>query len=277
MQEAAITLQDTTLPLPIRLRRAVIIALLLGLWAPVKIAWEQRIEAEQNMLRYNSAKVTIAMRDQLSQGMVVAVLAGGRNIVADCLWLMTIPAWMEQDWWKMDAIVNGCTTLQPRAPMFWDMGGWQIGWNASIFSGSDAHKEPNELKRKKAERYWAERGLDIYLRGVQNNPNYWRLWYGTAMLYDQRLHDWKNAAYYYQRASEVPNAPVYLERSPAHMYDKFHLNDPAQEYAEWVKLWRRLTPEEKAQPVHLGKMIEGNIRQLEDKLAVPNEKRVFPK
>ena len=55
------------------------------------------------------------------------------------------------------------------------------------------------------------------------------------MLYDQRLRDWKTAAYYYRRASEAPNAPIYLERFPAHMYDKAHLNDPAQEYAEWVK------------------------------------------
>jgi hypothetical protein len=277
MQEAALTPLDTTLPLPVRLRRALLVALLLGLWAPVKLAWEQHIAHEQDVLRYNGVKVTIALRDQISQGLMIGVLAGLKNVVADFLWLNMVTAWMYQDWWKMGAIINTCTALQPRAPMFWDMGGWNLAWNAALFSRNDAAKEPNELRRIKAERFWTERGLDIYLRGLQNNPNYWRLWMGTAMLYDQRLHDWKTAASYYQRGSEVPGAPVYLERAPAHMYDKYHLNDPAQEYAEWVKLWRRLTPEERAQPVHLGRMIQGNIRQLENELNVPNEKRVFPK
>jgi hypothetical protein len=96
------------------------------------------------------------------------------------------------------------------------------------------------------------------------------------MVYDQRLHDWKTAAYYYRGASEAPNAPIYLERAPAHMYDKFHLNDPAQEYAEWVKLWRRLTPEEKANPQHAAGAIAQAIRLLEQKLDVPKEKRIFP-
>jgi hypothetical protein len=276
MQEAAITPQDTTLPLRVRLKRALLVALLLGLWAPVKLAWEQHIAHEQDLLRYNGVKVSIALRDQLSQGLTIGVLAGMKNVVADFIWLTLTTAWMNQDWWKMGAIINVCTSLQPRAPMFWDMGGWHLAWNASSAVERDV-REPNEIRRLKAKRFWIDRGLDIYLRGLQNNPNYWRLWQSTAMLYDQRLHDWKSAAYYYQRASEIPNAPVYLERFPAHMYDKFHLNDPAQEYAEWVKLWKRLTPAEKAQPMHTGPTIESNIRQLEDKLAVPNEKRIFPK
>jgi len=276
MQEAAITPQDTTLPLPVRLKRALLVALLLGLWAPVKLVWEQRIAHEQDVLRYSGVKVSIALRDQLSQGFTIGVLAGMRNIVADLLWLSMMPAWMNQDWWKMGTIINACTSLQPRAPMFWEMGGWHLAWNASISAQQDV-RQPNPLRRLKAARFWTERGLDIYLRGLQVNPTNWRLSQSTAMLYDQRLHEWKTAAFYYQSASEQPNAPVYLERDAAHMYDKFHLNDPAQEYAEWVKLWKKLTPEQKAQPMHTAPTIEKNIRELEERLAVPNEKRVFPK
>jgi hypothetical protein len=275
--EAAPTAEtNTRLPLPLRLKRALVIALILALWAPVKIAWEQRMAREQNQLRYEGAKVTIALRDQLSQGLAIAVLAGMRNIVADLVWLETVTAWMQQDWWRMAATIETCTALQPRAPMFWDMGGWQLGWNASISSGIDANKYASELQRKKAERFWIERGKDFFLRGLQHNPDYWRLWFSTALLYDQRLKDWKTAATYYQRASEVTGAPIYLERAPAHMYDRAHLNDPAQEYAEWVKLWLRLTPEQKANPQHLATLIEQNIRVLELKLAVPKEKRIFP-
>jgi hypothetical protein len=276
--EAALTAEtNTRLPLRLRLKRALVIALVLALWAPVKIAWEQHMAREQNQLRYEGAQVTIALRDQLSQGLAIAVLAGMRNIVADLVWLETVTAWMHQDWWRMAAVVDTCTALQPRAPMFWDMGGWQLAWNASIYSGIDATKYPSELARKKAERYWIERGKDLFLRGQQHNPNYWRLWFDTALLYEQRLKDPKTAAYYYERASEAPNAPIYLERGAAHMFDRVHLNDPAQEYAEWVKLWRKLTPEQKANPQHTAGQIERRIKDLEQKLAVPNEKRVFPK
>jgi len=273
METAAL---DTSLPLGLRLRRAALIALLLGLWAPLKIAWEEHIAHEQDLLRYNGVKVTIALRDQLSQGLTIGVLAGMKNVVADFVWLTMVSAWMDQDWWKMSAIINVCTTLQPRAPMFWDMGGWNLAWNASLSAASDVH-QPNELRRLKASRYWIDQGLDVYLRGIQNNPTNWRLWQNTAILYDQRLHDWKRAAIYYQRASEMPDAPVYLERFSAHMYDKNHLNDPQQEYTEWVRLWKRLTPEEKAMPMHTAGAIEHNIRQLEQRLNVPEEKRVFPK
>ncbi len=276
-QTAPLVAMDTTLPLPVRLRRAFLIALLLGLWAPVKIAWEEHIARQQDLLRYNGAQVTIALRDQLSQGLTIGVLAGMRSVVADFVWLEITAAWMTQDWWKMGAYINACTSLQPRAPMFWDMGGWQLAWNASSFSEKDVVKYPSELQRKKVGRYWIDRGLDIYLRGLQNNPNYWRLWFSTALLYDQRLHDYKNAAYYYQQASEKPNAPIYLERDPAHMYDTAHLDEPAQEYAEWVKLWKRFTPEDMTNSMHTAAHISLRIRQLEDQLNIPNEKRVFPK
>ena len=276
--EAALTAEtNTRLPLRLRLKRALVIGLILAAWAPLKIGWEQHMAREQNQLRYEGAQVTIALRDQLSQGLAIAVLAGMRNIVADLVWLETVTAWMHQDWWRMAAVVDTCTALQPRAPMFWDMGGWQLAWNASINSGIDATMYPSELQRKKAERYWIERGKDLFLRGQQHNPNYWRLWFDAALLYEQRLKDPKTAAYYYERASEAPNAPIYLERGAAHMYDKVHLNDPAQEYAEWVKLWLKLTPEQKENPQHAAPLIEKRIRELEEKLDVPKEKRIFPK
>jgi hypothetical protein len=274
--EAALTASNsTTLPLPWRLRRAALIALLLGLWAPVKIVWEQRIAHEQDLLRYNGAPLTRQLRDQLGQDLTIGVLSGMRSVVADFVWLTIVPAWMNQDWWKMGAIINTTTALQPRAAVFWDMGGWELAWNASVMALYD-HSQPIELRRVKASRFWIDRGLDIYLRGLENNPTNWHLWQSTAQLYDQRLHDYKNAAYYYQRASELPGAPVFLERTPAEMYDGHHLNDPATEYAEWVKLWNHLTPDQRAMKVHTADRLEHEIRRLEQKLNVPTEKRIFP-
>ena len=266
---------STCLPLSRRLRRAALVALLLGLWAPFKIVWEQQIAREQDSLRYRGAPMTRQLRDELGQGLTIGVLSGMRSVVADFVWLNVTTAWMNQDWWRMGGYINLCTALQPRAPVFWDMGGWQLAWNASIAVTQD-RTQPNELRRLKASRFWIDRGLELYKRGIENNPTYWRLWLDTGLLYDQRLKDYRTAAYYYQKASEQPNAPAYLERAPAEMYDAHHLNDPQSEYVEWKKLWLRLTPEQKAQKQHTADRLESEIRRLEQKLSIPKEKRVFP-
>jgi hypothetical protein len=264
-----------TLPLNLRLRRAILVALLLGLWAPVKVAWEQEISREQDMLRYNGAPISRQLRDQLGQGLTIGVLSGMRNVVADFVWLSVTTAWMNNEWFRMGALINLCTALQPRAPVFWDMGGWELAWNASINAEQD-RTEPNDLKRLKASRFWIERGLEVYKRGIENNPEYWRLWKDTGLLYEQRLKDYPNASYYYQKASEMPGAPTYLERFPAIMYDWQHGNDPEKCYALWKALWEKLTPEERKMNSHEPDRVEKEIRILEQKLSIPKEKRVFP-
>jgi hypothetical protein len=265
--------QSTTLPLSLRLRRAALVALLLGLWAPCKILWEQEIAREQDVLRYKGAPMTRQLRDELTQGLTIGVLSGMRSIVADFVWLQVTTEWMKNEWFRMSAYINLCTALQPRAPVFWDMGGWQLAWNASITTLQDM-TQPNELRRLKASRFWVDKGLDIYLRGIANNPTNWRLWQNTGFLYDQRLKDYRTAAYYFQKASEQPNAPIYLERFPAIMYGL--AGDDQAEYAAWRALWERLTPQQREEKQHWKEKIESNIHRLEQKLSIPKEKRVFP-
>jgi hypothetical protein len=265
----------TTFPLKLRLRRAVLLALILGLWAPVKIVWEQEIAREQDFLRYKGAPMTRQLRDQLGQGLTIGVLSGMRSVVADLVWLNVTTAWMNSEWFRMGGYINLCTALQPRAPIFWDMGGWHLAWNASVDARYD-HTEPNELKRLKASHFWIDRGLEVYKRGIENNPEYWRLWSDTGLLYDQRLLDYRDASYYYQRAAELPNAPVFLERFPAIMFDWQHGNDPEDCYALWKGLWERLTPRERTMSIHEPDRVQKEIRILERKLSIPKEKRVFP-
>jgi tetratricopeptide (TPR) repeat protein len=265
---------STTLPLSWRLKRAMLIALLLGLWAPFKIVWEQEISREQDFLRYHGVAITRQLRDELGQGLTIGVLSGMRSVVADLIFSVNVTlAWENQEWFRMGGYINLCTALQPRAPVFWDLGGWQLAWNASVGAAED-HTQPNELRRLKASRFWIDKGLDVYKRGIENNPRYWKLWADTGLLYQQRLKDYPNAAYYYQKASELPNAPVYLERFPAIMYGM--AGDDQAAYDSWKSLWERLTPEQREDKAHWKEKIESNIQRLEQKLSVPMEKRVFP-
>jgi tetratricopeptide (TPR) repeat protein len=275
MELPASTSQSTGLSLSRRLKRALLIALLLGLWAPFKIAWEQKIASEQDFLRYRGFTMTRHLRDELGQGLTIGVLSGMRSVVADLVWFNVTLAWMNEQWFRMGPYINLCMVLQPRATVFPDMGGWHLAWNASVAAMED-RTQPNELRRLKAKRFWIDRGLEIYLRGIANNPEYWRLWADTGILYDQRLKDYPKAAEYYQRASELPNAPIYLERFSAIMYDDKHAKNDQAAYERWVALWKRLTPEQRAMKFHEGDRIESEIRKLEQKLSIPNEKRVFP-
>jgi hypothetical protein len=267
---------STCLPLSWRLRRAVLVALLLGLWAPFKIVWEQDIARQQDLLRYGGTPMTRQLRDELGQGLTIGVLSGMRSVVADLVWLDVTTAWMNEEWFKMGGYINLCTALQPRAPVFWDMGGWNLAWNASIAAAGDPRSTNHTLRELKAERFWIDRGLEIYKRGIENNPQYWRLWLHTALLYQQRLNDFPTAAYYYQRASELPGAPIYLERAVPIMYDVQHANDPVKCYALWKALWEGLTPEQRTEKAHTPERVEKEIRILEQKLSIPKEKRVFP-
>jgi tetratricopeptide (TPR) repeat protein len=277
----------TGLPLNLRLRRALLVALLLGLWAPVKIVWEQRIAREQDLLRYHGVAMTRHLRDELGQGLTIGVLSGMRNVVADLVWLQVTNAWMDQEWFKMGGYINLCTALEPRSVVFWDIGGWQLAWNASVAAAED-RTQPNDLRRLKASRFWIDRGLEIYLRGIENNPESWHLWADTGLLYYQRLaleelrrgqredaaghfHD---AARYYEQALLRPGCPVFYERFPAYMYED--AGDDQAAYDSWRALWERLTPEQLAMKVHAKDKIEARLRALEQKLSIPKEKRVFP-
>jgi hypothetical protein len=264
------------LPLAVRLRRAVVLALILGLWAPCKIVWEQRIAKEQDQLRYHGIVITRQLRDQLGQGFSLGVLSGMGSVVADLVWIINVTLiWENEQWFKMASYINLCTTLEPRAVTFWDGGGWQLAWNASVGAAEDVH-DPDPLRRLKASRYWIQRGLDVYLRGIENNPESWILRAHTALLYQQRLGDFRKAAEYYAQASAMPDAPVFYERFPAIMYH--NAGDERASFAAWSALWNRLTPEERTQPVHrLAPWQLDMIEHQEQAFGVPPEKRVFPK
>lgn len=258
---------------PLELRRVAAVALILVLWAPFKIAWEKGIAREQDQLRYHGVIMTRQLRDQLGQGMTIGVLSGMRTVVADFLWLNVTVAWEKEEWFKMESYINLCTSLQPRSVTFWDVGGWQLAWNASVASMHDL-TQPNPLRRARASRFWIGKGLGIYKRGIENNPEHYLLWANTGLLYQQRLADYRMAAYYYQQALLRPDCPVFYERFPAIMYDQAH--DDQDAYQAWRSLWERLTPAQREEPQHWKEKVESNIRRLEKKLNIPPEKRVFP-
>jgi tetratricopeptide (TPR) repeat protein len=262
----------TTLRFP--WRRVLGIALLLGAWAPFKLAWEMNIAHQQNQLRYHGVAMTRQLRDELTQGLTIGLLAGLRNVVADFVWLDVTVAWEKSEWFKMDSLINLCTGLEPRSIPFWDNGGWQLAWNVSDAAKEDVVRQPNPLRRLHDSRFWIYKGLDVYKRGIENNPNSFELWRSLGSLYQNRLGDYHKAADAYQKASELPGALTYLERTPAEVLQIG--GDYPAAYAAWKALWFRLTPAQREEKQHWKEKIETEMRKLEKQLNIPKEKRVFP-
>ena len=83
--------------------------------------------------------------------------------------------------------------------------------------------QPNQLRRLHDSRFWIYKGLDVYKRGIENNPTSYQLWERTAQCYYQRLKDYKTAAYYYQngRASSPARRSTSSASRPT-CIDRFH-------------------------------------------------------
>jgi tetratricopeptide (TPR) repeat protein len=255
-------------------RRVVLIAVIVCAWAPFKLLWEQNIKRQQDQLRYHGVVVTRTLRDQLSQGLTIGILAGFRNVVADFVWLQVTVAWEKYEWFKMDSLISLVTSLEPRAILFWDNGGWQLAWNVSIYVKDDVAHQPSELRRLHDSRFWIFRGMDVYKRGLENNPTSPQLWISLGELYQNRLGDYRDAAYAYSKAAALPDAPSYIERFQAIMLQNGGYDAEALE--AWKALWFRLTPAQREEKQHWKEKIISNIQLLEKKLNVPKEKRVFP-
>lgn len=263
----------TERPLPLWRRPLIIVALVLGIWAPFKVAWEKHIDEEIMQVRYQGAELNRDLRDQLSQNAMIGLLGGFRGVIADLIWLAVTDAWTEQDWYAAEKNIELATTLQPRFIPFWELGGWHLAWNASVDVRNDP-LEPDQEERKRREQFWIQRGKKIFERGLEANPETFTMYRQLADLYDQKLQDPARAADYYLLASQSPDSPLFLERFPGYKWEEAGMDERA--YEHWKMLWNKHlgSPDE---PRIAKDKIEEHVRKLEKKLNVPVEKRIFPK
>lgn len=254
-----------------RHRTAVWLALILAAWGSVKVFWEEDIERRETALRFHGFTINRGLRDQLGQGMMLGLLSGFRGVVADVIWLMVTTAWQDKQWFRVKNLIDLSTTLQPRFIPFWDLGGWHLAWNASVDRRNN-RDETNVMRRLKEERFWINEGKKVYERGAENNPDSYEIWRSLGLLNDQKLKDYRAAAYAYGRAAAIPGAPIFLERFPAYMLEKAGDDQAALDI--YKKLW--FQPRDRKNLQYAYDKLEARIRALEAKLKVPREKRVFP-
>jgi hypothetical protein len=263
-----------------RLLAVAVVAIPAWLMAPL----QARIEQERQQLQYGGAPFTREMRDQIGQGLAIALLAGFRGVVADFVWIRGHHYWEKRQWILQAECLENTVKLQPRSTFFWDTGAWHMGWNIAHAErvGTNGITVAQGLLR---ERYWHQRARDFLERGIANIPNRFDLYFKLGWLHQQKLiracggdpacekEHHRQAAELYAQAGDYDAAPTYVSRDAARALEK--AGDPRAAYEFWVeKIWRN---DRRIRSAMDRAIVEREIRRLEDALDIPATSRVFPK
>ena len=247
-------------------KTAAVAVAILALFGASKMHFEQQLAEEHRAAFFHGAKLNLNMRQQIGQLGFLAALSGFRSVVADYLWIEAHGAWERTEWGRMALLFNNVTALEPRNVMFWDLSAWHMGYNASNFAIRNP-KEPRQALRIKAQREYFKLAEDFLLRGIENNPDHYKLFESLATLYKEKFDDHYKASQYYDKAAQFPFSPSYEKRFAA--YELSRCPDHEQEaYEKLVKLYR--LGENEWLPTLLSR-----LNYLQEKLNIPPDQRVY--
>lgn len=252
--------------------RAVLLALafllIIGLLArPLEApAWE-RVQSGQPELNL------AGMEDALGQGIIVGMLGGFRAIMADFLWLQTHAVWEDREQAKLDSMVRLVTSIDPRPVIFWTNSARMIAydvphWRIQEEGGPQAVPE---RRQEVIDREQAEQAFAHLRRGLKFHPDNPQLYVEIGQIYLNRLDNPAQAAPWFLRASEQPDAPYFAARIYAELLRRQGKNAQAYEFLRG--LYHRLPDGDPY--AHKGIILE-RIRKLERTLEVPRSEALIP-
>jgi hypothetical protein len=255
-------------PKPLRQRvwvRAVAIAAVLLAFGAVRVPIETRLNQEYRAAFFHGATLNLSLRQKIGQLGFLAALGGFRALVADGLWIQAHVDWTRTEWGKMLFLFNTATALQPRNVMFWDVASWHMAYNASAFVLNDSSEPHMALRLKRQHEYFVV-GRDLLERGIQNNPDRYKLYESLGSIERDKFKDHYAAAAAFAHAAKFPDSPVYEKRFAAYELSK----SPGHEQEAYTELMRlyRLGDRERL-PTLLAR-----LKDLQEKLNIPMPLRV---
>ena len=209
----------------------------------------------------------------LGQGLVVGVLGGFRTIVADFLWLQLNHHWEQRERVKVDALARLVTTLDPRPEFFWinaaritayDVPNWRI-------REEGGYQAVPEARQRALDREQAEQAFVLLARALEFHPHNPKIYLEYAQIYLNRLQDDAQAAAWFLRASQQPDAPYFAARIHAELLRK--MDQPRAAYVFLKGLYLRLPNDD---PYAQKDIVLERIRELEAELAIPALLRFLP-
>jgi len=242
-------------------------AIILGvlLFGAARLPMEHALSQTHRELHFRTVDFNLDLREQLGQLGFVAALSGFRSLVADALFIEAHVAWEHTEWGRVLLLFRQVTTIQPRAPLFWDMAAWHMAWNASTAAMND-RTQPRLALRIKAAREYFQLGKDFLERGIKNNPERPELCEALARLYRDKYDDHEHASEFFARAAALPGAHSYARRFAA-----YELAQCAGRENDAYRQLRALydSGEQERLPTLLR-----HLKELEIKLDIPPDQRI---
>jgi len=261
------------------MRNKVLVAILLLVAGLVLLPVENAVRAERVQLKYGGARVSVQLREVIGQNLAIALLAGMRGVVADFLWITSHDYWEKKEWLRQYRNIQIVSALQPQSLLFWDLGQWHMAWNIGYGALSDP-KNRTKAEGVKREREWHEKAREFLVRGIENIPNRYDLYFTMGWLYYSKLSKdcdeppcreaYCKAAEYFGKAASFPDAPQFVTRFYPRALEK--CGQTLAAYEEWKRLWFL----DHSKVDQSWSIVERETRRLEDELHIPNEDRVFP-
>jgi hypothetical protein len=246
----------------VRLTAMVLFLLVFG---AVRLPIELELNKEHRAAFFHGANLNLSLRQQIGQMSFLAALGGFRAVVADGLFIQAHVDWTHTEWGKMLFLYNNVTALQPRNIMFWDTAAWQMAYNASAYYLNDP-REPHEALRLKRQHEYFLIGEDMLKRGIQNNPDHYKLHESLGMIYRDKLFDHYNAALQFGDAAKFPESPGYEVRFAAYELS-FSPGHEREAYDELVRLYKL------GQQQWLPTLLK-RIKDLQETLNIPAAQRI---
>lgn len=244
--------------------RIVLLLLLLGwLLAPLERSARRALPA-------GSATPELAqLEDALGQGLVVGVLGGFRTILADFTWIRLNTAWEQRQAPELAALIRLVTTLDPDSVYFWVNSARMLAYDVPhwrIRAAGGPLVVPAAEQRRIAEEQ-AQQGFALLAQARQYHPDEPKLYLEVAQIYLNRLQDDAQAAEWFLRAAQFPDAPYYAARIYAEL-----LRRQGKQQQAYVFL-RQLHAQLPDDPYAQKNIVLERIRELEASLAIPEAQR----
>ncbi|MBJ06938.1 MAG: hypothetical protein CMO40_07465 [Verrucomicrobiaceae bacterium] len=145
---------------------------------------------ERNLL---PPPISLDTREELGQTSLAIALGGLRPLVAAMLNIKAHTYWEQQDWYELEQGYKTIVALQPRVRYYWEIGSWHLYSNAY----ADYADKPglSDGRRKLRQKEFFEKGTSFLQRGIDQNPQDWRLYYllGSALSSNHRPQDLERA------------------------------------------------------------------------------------
>lgn len=232
----------------------------------VRWPFERSLARERLASSLDPVQLDLSLRERVSQNEFIAALGGFRSLVADVLWIDAQTDWERVEYGKMNLKFGTATTLVPHNTMFWDMAGWHMAYNASVAVMEDRNESKLAIKKKRQHEYF-ELGKDYIERGIANNPQDRDLRIMLARIDSEKLGDHLGAATAYSAAAACPHPFGYEKRMAA--YELAKAPGHEREAYERLRALYEMGPRERLPT------LETDLRQLEDKLQIPMEQRIY--